>query len=214
MAPRRVAVLISGRGSNLRALAAAAPAIGVEIALVAGDRAATGLDWAAAAGLRTLLVERHAYAGREPFEAALDAALRAAAVEIICLAGFMRVLGAGFVRRWGDRLLNVHPSLLPAFPGLDTHARALAAGVRVHGCSVHLVRPALDQGPILVQGLVPVLPEDNQEALAARVLEVEYRCYPQALALVAHGRVRVADEVAHLPEGAERLVLHPLLRTG
>ncbi|MGI9417992.1 MAG: phosphoribosylglycinamide formyltransferase [Geminicoccaceae bacterium] len=192
----RVAVLVSGRGSNLKALIAAGekPDAPFEIALVISSQpAAGGLDVAAAAGIPGLVIDHKAYGGREAFERALDQKLNEAGVRLVCLAGFMRVLTPWFVERWQDRLLNIHPSLLPAFKGLDTHARALEAGVRVHGCTVHLVRPDLDDGPILVQGIAPVLPNDTEDTLAARVLEVEHRCYPLALALVASGRAKVAE---------------------
>lgn len=217
MGRRRVAVLISGRGSNLQALAdaAARPATPFEIVLAASDRpGASGLARAEEVGVPTALVDRRTFPDRAAHEAALERALQEAGAELVCLAGYMRVLSAGFVARWRDRLLNIHPSLLPAFRGLDTHARALAAGVQVHGCTVHLVRAELDAGPILVQGVVPVLPGDTAEALAARVLEVEHRCYPLALALLASGRVEVEGErlSARGAGPAERLLLHPLLR--
>ena len=192
----RVAVLISGRGSNLKALIAAGekPDAPFEIALVISNRpGAGGLDVAAAAEIPGLVIDHRAYDDREAFERTLDQKLNEAGVRLGCLAGFMRVLTPWFVERWQDRLLNIHPSLLPAFKGLDTHARALEAGVRVHGCTVHLVRPDLDDGPILVQGTVPVLQNDTEDALAARVLEVEHRCYPLALELVASGRAKVAE---------------------
>ncbi|MGI9510978.1 MAG: phosphoribosylglycinamide formyltransferase [Geminicoccaceae bacterium] len=191
----RVAVLISGRGSNLGALIAGQqPGAHYEIALVIANRpGAGGLDVAAAAGIANLTIDHKAYDGREPFEQALDQKLNEAGVRLVCLAGFMRVLSPWFVERWQDRLLNIHPSLLPAFKGLDTHARALKAGVRVHGCTVHLVRPELDDGPVLVQGTVPVREDDTEKTLAARVLEVEHRCYPLALELVASGRARLVD---------------------
>lgn len=192
----RVAVLVSGRGSNLKALIEAGEKADApfEIALVIANRpAAGGLDVAAAAGIPGLVVDHKGFDGREAFERALDGELNEAGVRLVCLAGFMRVLSPWFVERWQDRLLNIHPSLLPAFKGLDTHARALEAGVRVHGCTVHFVRPELDDGPIIVQETVPVMQGDTEETLAARVLEVEHRCYPRALELVASGRARLVE---------------------
>jgi len=194
---RRTAVLISGRGSNLEALIAhcAAPAANAEIALVVSNRpAAAGLAHARAAGIPAAVIDHHRHDSRESFEAEIDAALENHGIEIACLAGFMRILSAGFVARWRDRLLNVHPSLLPALRGLDTHRRALEAGVRFHGCTVHFSRAELDAGPIIVQGVVPVRADDTEDSLAARVLTLEHRCYPQALELVAAGRVRVEGE--------------------
>jgi len=195
----RVGVLISGRGSNLQALidACADPSFPAEIVLVVSNQAAAqGLARARAAGIPTRVVPHRDYPDRASFDAALDAALREAAVELVCLAGFMRLLGDAFVNAWRDRLVNIHPALLPAFKGLHTHERALAAGVRLHGCTVHFVRPAMDEGPIIVQGAVPVLPDDTPEALAQRVLAVEHRAYPLALRLIAEGRVRVEGERA------------------
>ena len=195
-ARRRTAVLISGRGSNLGALidAAADPAYPAEIALVLSNRAAaTGLDRARAAGIATAAVSYKA-AGAAAAEAEMTAILAANGIEIICLAGYMRLLSADFVARWRDRMLNIHPSLLPLFPGLDTHERALAAGVKVHGCTVHFVRHEMDSGPIIGQAAVPVLDTDTPETLAARVLGAEHVLYPGALALVASGGVRVEDE--------------------
>ncbi|MEM7042636.1 MAG: phosphoribosylglycinamide formyltransferase [Pseudomonadota bacterium] len=190
-----VAVLISGRGSNLKALIAGQrPDAHYEIALVVTNRpGAGGLGIADEAGIPNLVIDHKAFGEREAFERELDRKLKEAGVELVCLAGFMRVLTPWFVERWQDRLLNIHPSLLPAFKGLDTHARALEAGVRVHGCTVHFVRPELDDGPILVQGVVPVLGDDTEETLAARVLEVEHQAYPLALELMASGRARIVD---------------------
>jgi phosphoribosylglycinamide formyltransferase-1 len=182
-----VAVLISGRGSNMSALleAAQAPDYPARIALVATDRPdAQGLAHAAAAGVATLALDARAL-GRSAFEAALDAGLRARGVELICLAGFMRILSADFVGRWRGRALNIHPSLLPAYKGLDTHARALADGVAEHGCTVHWVTPELDSGEIVAQARVPVNPGDDPATLAARVLAQEHALYPRALAQVA-----------------------------
>ena len=171
---RRVAILISGRGSNMAALLAAAadPAYPAEIALVLANRGdAAGLGHARARGVPTALVESRVFGrDRAGFETALEAELHGHGVELVALAGFMRVLTEGFCLRWRDRLVNIHPSLLPAFPGLDTHARALAAGVKLHGCTVHLVRAGVDDGPILAQAAVPVLDDDTEESLAARVL--------------------------------------------
>ncbi len=199
-------MLISGRGSNLAALLAAAsdPAYPAEIVLVLSNRAeAAGLARAEAAGVPTSVVESRGFRGdRAGFEAAMEAVLARHAVDLISLAGFLRVLTEGFVRRWAGRLVNIHPSLLPAFPGLDTHARALAAGVALHGCTVHLVTPGVDEGPILAQAAVPVLPEDTPETLAARVLAEEHRIYPAALAWLAAGRVREAAGGRRLIEGA------------
>ena len=197
MARKRVAILISGRGSNMAALIAAAevPDYPAEIAIVIADRRdAAGLARAKAAGVPISVVDYAGAGSRSAAEAALDRTLSEAQIDIVCLAGFMRVLSADFVARWRDRLINIHPSLLPAFPGLDTHNRALAAGVREHGCSVHFVRAAVDSGPVIARATVPVLPSDTADGLAARVLAAEHRLYPEALALVASGAVTVAGE--------------------
>lgn len=185
----RVAVLISGRGSNMAALIAAAalPGYPAQVAVVLSDRAeAAGLESAAQAGVATKAVPAKGRP-REAFEAALQAELEAHSADFVALAGFMRVLSAEFVARWEGRILNIHPSLLPSFPGLDTHARALAAGVRLHGCTVHLVTAGVDEGPILAQAAVPVLEGDTEEALAARVLTQEHRLYPAALSWLVEG---------------------------
>ena len=194
---KRIAVLISGRGSNMQALieAARAPDYPAEIVRVMSNRPdAGGLAHAGEAGIATDVVDHKAFLGRDKFEAELDRRLHDAGAELICLAGFMRLLTGRFVDAWRDRLINIHPSLLPAFPGLDTHARALAAGVRFTGCTVHFVRTEMDVGPIIVQAAVPVLPDDDEGRLAARVLEAEHRAYPLALALVAGGRTSVRGE--------------------
>ena len=198
-AKRPVAVLISGRGSNLQALIEAArdPAHAASIALVVSNEpSAAGLSRAVAADIATDVVSHRDFATRSDFETALTARLESAGAEIVCLAGFMRVLTGGFVQRWRDRLINIHPSLLPAFPGLDTHARALEAGVKVHGCTVHFVRSKVDAGPIIGQAAVPVLPEDTEASLAERVLAAEHRLYPRCLDLVAAGQVDVTGETA------------------
>jgi formyltetrahydrofolate-dependent phosphoribosylglycinamide formyltransferase len=183
---RRVGILISGRGSNMRALieAAESPDYPAEIVVVISDRAgAAGLGTAREAKIPALAIQSKAFGrDREAHERALDAELRARGVEILCLAGYMRLLTPYLVGRWAGRMLNIHPSLLPDFPGLDTHRRALAAGAAKHGCTVHLVTETMDAGPILAQATVPVLPGDNEDQLAARVLVQEHRLYPAALA--------------------------------
>ena len=197
MARLRVGVLISGSGTNLQALIDDCARTGAasEIALVLSNRAdAYGLTRAAEAGLPHRVIDHRRYGTRAAFERALTEALEASGVELVCLAGFMRVLTAEFVERWRDRLINIHPSLLPAFKGLDTHARAIEAGVRFSGCTVHFVRPEVDCGPIIVQAAVPVLPGDTAKSLAARVLREEHRCLPLAVRLVAQGRVSVVGE--------------------
>src|SRR6516165_5574971 len=197
MAKKRVAVLISGRGSNLLALIEAAKqrSYPAEISLVLSNRAeAAGLSHARSAGIETAIIDHTVHGtDRQAFEEAMQKRLVERDIELVCLAGFMRLLTPWFVGQWQERLLNVHPALLPAFKGLDTHRRALAAGVKIHGASVHFVVPEMDSGPILAQGAVAVHEDDNEETLAARVLEVEHRIYPQGLALVARGRVRVED---------------------
>ncbi|MEX2642267.1 MAG: phosphoribosylglycinamide formyltransferase [Acetobacterales bacterium] len=193
MTRRKTGVLISGRGSNLKCLieACAAPDYPAEIVLVVSNRAnAAGLDHARAAGIAHVVVPHRDYADRESFDAAVTGALERAGVEIVCLAGFMRLLSDAFVTRWHDRLLNIHPSLLPAFKGTHAHRDALAAGVRFSGCTVHFVRLEMDSGPIIVQAAVPVAPDDTEATLGARVLAAEHRAYPLALRLVASGRAR------------------------
>jgi phosphoribosylglycinamide formyltransferase-1 len=193
MTRKRVAILISGRGSNMAALIAAAkaPDFPAEIVLVIADRPdAAGMALAKAEGVATAIVDYRSRGNKPAAEHELDRYLSEAAIDLICLAGFMRILSAGFVERWRDRLINIHPSLLPAFPGLDTHARALAAKVREHGCTVHFVRAIVDRGPIIAQAAVPVLEDDTAESLAARVLAAEHRLYPEALARVATGAAK------------------------
>jgi phosphoribosylglycinamide formyltransferase-1 len=197
MERKRVAVLISGRGSNMAALieAARAPDYPAEIALVVANRAdAAGLQRAEAAGIPTTIVEHARYgADRDGFERAIETVLAAHGIVLVCLAGFMRRLTSAFVQRWEGRLINVHPSLLPAFKGLDTHARALEAGVKIHGASVHFVVPELDSGPIIAQAAIAVRDVDTADALAERVLAAEHRIYPLALALLAEERLRIVD---------------------
>ena len=175
--------------------AAKAPDCRADVVLVVADRIdAAGLAAAQAAGVATAVADYRALGGRSAGEREIDRFLAEARIDLVCLAGFMRVLSADFVERWRDRLINIHPSLLPAFPGLDTHARALAAKVREHGCTVHFVRTAVDSGPIIAQATVPVLAGDTPDTLAARVLAAEHRLYPEALALVASGAVAVEGE--------------------
>jgi len=188
---KRVAILISGRGSNMAALVAAArhPDFPADIALVLSNRPdAGGLMAARAAGVRADAIDHRPFgADRTAHEAAFDATLRDAGIEIVCLAGYMRLLTPFLVQAWQGRMLNIHPSLLPSFPGLHTHARALAAGVKLHGCTVHLVTQQVDEGPILAQAAVPVLPGDGPDELAARVLRQEHVLYPAALSAFAGG---------------------------
>ncbi|MQX36769.1 phosphoribosylglycinamide formyltransferase [Roseospira navarrensis] len=200
-----VAILISGRGSNMMALveACADPAFPARVALVLSNEPdAAGLTWAADRGLPVAVVPHRDHETRAAFDAAMDARIREAGARLVCLAGFMRLLTPGFVEGWGDRILNVHPALLPAFKGLHTHERALDAGAKLHGCTVHLVRPEMDSGPIVAQAAVPVLPDDTPETLGARVLAQEHRIYPLALRLLAEGRVRVSGEACVI-QGAE-----------
>ena len=198
----RTAILISGRGSNMAALLAAArdPGFPAEIALVLANRAdAGGLATAAAAGIPTAVVPSREYGrDRAAHEAAVQAVLEAHGIGLVCLAGYMRLLTPWLVERWAGRMLNIHPSLLPAFPGLDTHARALAAGARLHGCTVHWVTEGMDEGPILAQAAVPVLPGDDEPALAARVLAQEHLLYPAALRQAAGGAVALPSPGAAL----------------
>ena len=194
MRRRRTAILISGRGSNMDALieAARAPDFPAEIVLVASNRPdAPGLARAKAAGLAVAAVDHKIYAGREEFERALQIILETHRVEMICLAGFMRLFSPWFIGQWRDRLLNIHPALLPSYRGLHTHERALADGVKIHGCTVHFVVPEMDEGPIVAQAAVPVLDTDTAETLGARVLAQEHAIYPNALRLVASDAVHV-----------------------
>jgi phosphoribosylglycinamide formyltransferase-1 len=190
---RRVAVLISGRGSNMASLIEATrrPDFPAEIALVFSNRPdAPGLAAARAEGLDTAVADHKAFAGRSEFEASLQAVLAERRIELICLAGFMRMLTPAFAEAWAGRILNIHPALLPSYRGLHTHERALADGVRIHGCTVHFVVAGMDEGPIIAQAAVPVMDDDTPETLGSRVLEQEHEIYPLALELVAAGRAR------------------------
>jgi phosphoribosylglycinamide formyltransferase-1 len=196
MAKRRLGILISGRGSNMMALVAAAraPNYPAEVAAIISNRPeAAGLAWARAEGLPATLIDHKAYASREAFDAALDQVLVKSNVELIALAGFMRIETPAFVRKWQGRQLNIHPSLLPAFKGLNPQAQALHAGVKISGCTVHFVTEDLDAGPIIAQAAVPVCEGDSPESLAARILVAEHKLYPEAVALVAAGRTRLCD---------------------
>jgi len=213
MARKRVVVLISGRGSNMAALidAAGDPNYPVEIVGVISDRAeAKGLNAAAALGIEAVSITRADHPDKASLDAALDAELKRMRADIVCLAGYMRLLTPGFTETWAGRLINIHPSLLPLFKGLDTHARAIESGMRVHGCSVHFVTAEMDGGPIIAQAAVPILPGDDSDRLAARVLAVEHQLYPLALRLVATGKARMENGRAILSGvSAEGALLSP-----
>jgi phosphoribosylglycinamide formyltransferase-1 len=192
---KRMVVLISGRGSNMQAMVDA----GLPVAAVISNRAdAAGLVYAAGRGIATAIVAHRDYATREAFDSALAQAIDGFRPDLVALAGFMRILTDAFVLRYQDRMLNIHPSLLPAFAGLDTHARALAAGVKLHGCTVHFVTPQLDHGPIVIQAAVPVLSDDDEAKLAARVLAQEHRIYPQAARWFLDGKLVIENGVVRV----------------
>ena len=194
---KSVVILISGRGSNMQAIAEAG--LPVRVAAVISNRAdAAGLEWAAKRGIATQMVDHRGFAGRDAFDAALADAIEAHRPDLVVLAGFMRILGEAFVTRFAGRMLNIHPSLLPSFPGLHTHRRAIEEGVKVHGTTVHFVTPALDHGPIVIQAAVPVLPDDDEDSLAERVLEAEHRIYPQAVRWFAEDRLVIRDGVVRV----------------
>jgi len=203
---RRVAILISGRGSNMAALieAAKAPDFPAEIVTVVSNRAdASGLEKAAASGIATTVIESKPFGkDRAGFEAMLQRALDESNVELICLGGFMRLFTAEFVQRWYGRMLNIHPSLLPSFPGLDPHGQALSTGVKISGATVHFVIPETDAGPIVMQGAVAVADDDTAETLSTRILGIEHRIYPEALRLLAEGRVRLEGDVCKVSGNA------------
>jgi len=196
MTRKRTAILISGRGSNMAALIAAAadPSYPAEIVGVVSDRAdAAGLGIAAARGVPVQVVPRTDFPSKDAHDDAIDKALERLGAEIVALAGYMRLLTAPFVEKWRGRMINIHPALLPLFKGLDSHRRALEAGIRVHGCTVHFVTPDMDDGPIIAQAAVPVMLGDDEAALSARVLKAEHRLYPMALRLVAEGKARMDE---------------------
>ena len=214
---KSIVILISGRGSNMASLidAVADGSLPVRVAAVLANRpAAPGLEFAAARGIPTRVVDHTQYPGRDAFDAALAEAIDAWAPDLVVLAGFMRILSDGFVAHYAGRLINIHPSLLPAFPGLHTHQRALDEGVRIHGCTVHFVTPALDHGPIIAQAAVPVLDGDDAASLAARVLAQEHRLYPLAVRWFAEGRLRLAGGRVELAagQGADGCLISPALR--
>ena len=207
---KRIVILISGRGSNMEAIVQRCAAEGwpARVAAVVSNRAdAKGLQFAAAHGIATTVVDHKAYASREAFDEALAATIDGFAPDLVVLAGFMRILGAAFVERYAGRMLNIHPSLLPAFPGLHTHERALEAGCKATGATVHFVTPALDHGPIVMQSVVPVHPGDTAEALAARVLATEHVIYPQSVRWFVEGRLHVERGVVTQTEGAAQLLV-------
>lgn len=215
MAGLKLGVLISGRGSNLQALidASALSDYPARIATVVSNAAdAYGLVRATAAGIPTRVIDHRDYVDRAAFEDALSAALAEEEVDLVCLAGFMRLLTDGFVERWWNRLINIHPSLLPAFRGLHTHRRAIEAGVRFSGCTVHFVRPAMDDGPIIVQAAVPVCDDDDETSLAQRVLAAEHRIYPHAVRLFAEGRLQIEGSRVLVRDGkaAECCSINPV----
>ncbi len=215
-----IVILISGRGSNMDALleAVASGALAVRVAAVISNRAdAAGLPSAAAKGVVTRVVDHREFASRAAFDATLAAAIDEFSPDLVVLAGFMRLLSEDFVRHFAGRLINIHPSLLPAFPGLHTHRRALAEGVRVHGCTVHFVTPLVDHGPIIVQAAVPVLDGDDETSLAARVLVQEHRVYPLAVRWFVEGRFRLCGERVEgvalgAPQDGTAALISPALR--
>lgn len=215
MARLKTGVLISGSGTNLQALLDAArdPAYPAEIVLVISNRdEAQGLARAAHAGVATRVIDHGGYDSREAFDDALDRSLQEAGVELVCLAGFMRILSRGFVEKWAGRLVNIHPSLLPSFRGLDAQGQALRAGVKLAGATVHFVVPEMDAGPIIVQGAVPVLEGDDASSLSARILSVEHRIYPLAVKLIGAGRVGIDGDrvvITGPSQDPARMLLNP-----
>ena len=215
---RRVAILISGRGSNMAALIEAAKAsdFPAEIAVVISNRAeAAGLDRARSSGIATEVIESKPFGkDRAAFEKVLEESLGRHRIELICLGGFMRLFTAEFVQRWYGRMLNIHPSLLPSFPGLDPHGQALKAGAKISGATVHFVIPQTDAGPIVMQGAVPVRDDDTAEALSERILAVEHRIYPEALRLLASGRLRLVGDLCRIEDeaGSGAPLISPLVK--
>jgi phosphoribosylglycinamide formyltransferase 1 len=210
----KVGVLISGRGSNLKALIDAASGEGypAQIACVIADKEAAGLDHARKAGIPAFVVDRKAFADRQSFEEAVSAKFVEHEVKLICLAGFMRILSSWFVNEWLDRLINIHPSLLPSFPGLEVQKRAVEEGVKFSGCTVHFVRPKMDAGPIIIQAVVPVLQDDDEHTLADRILVQEHKIYSYAVKLIAQGRVNIHNERTFIADASvPEAVSNPLV---
>jgi len=215
----KIGVLISGRGSNLQALIddlrqPGAPA--KIVCVISNEAEVQGLERARKANIPTEILSHREFKTREEFDRALDAKLRAHGVELVCLAGFMRLLSPWFAETWRDKLVNIHPSLLPSFPGLHPHRDALAAGVKFSGCTVHFVRPETDKGPIIIQAAVPVLPDDDEQTLSARILAAEHKAYPQAVRFIAEGRVNVYEERVFVADATApaNAVLNPAAVTG
>ena len=215
MAKLKLAVLISGRGSNLQALTAACadPIYPAEIVLVISNHAeAKGIKWAGDVNLPTLAINHQDFANRADFDREMTAAMNDAGVELVCLAGFMRLLSEEFVTHWRNRLINIHPSLLPAFKGLDVQARAITAGAKFSGCTVHYVRHEMDVGPIICQAVVPIHVDDDADALAARILVQEHMIYPQAVRWIAEKRISINDEKVDLdkPIQSDGTMINPM----
>ncbi|WP_085904431.1 phosphoribosylglycinamide formyltransferase [Kiloniella majae] len=215
MARLKVGVLISGRGSNLQALldAAADPAFPAEIVLVVSNVPnVAGLDRAKKAGVATATINHRDYKSRIDFDNAVTETLKSSDVEFVCLAGFMRLVTQEFVEHWHNRMINIHPAILPLFPGLDTHQRALDEGCKLHGCTVHFVRHEMDSGPIVGQAAVPVLPEDTESSLAARVLTAEHKLYPECLKLIAEKNITITGNgltFKQAPQTTEEIICNP-----
>ena len=212
-----IGILISGNGSNLQALidACNSGVIPAKIAVVISNKStAFGLERAKKAGIATVVLSHKDYISRDEYDTALTATLEQHGVSFVCLAGFMRLLTPAFTQAWHDRLINIHPSLLPSFKGLDTHARAIAAGVKFTGCTVHFVRPAMDEGPIIIQAVVPVLQDDTPETLAARVFPFEHQCYVEALRIIAMGGYKIVEEKVILdkPSTISQSLIHPFTK--
>ena len=213
MTRKRTAVLISGRGTNMSALVQAAsnPSFPAEIVLVLADNPdAGGIEKARDVGVKTAIVDRRRFEDRTAFEAALQERLEEASAELVCLAGFMRVLSADFVDRWFGRMINIHPSILPSFRGVDTHRRVLEAGVKLHGCSVHFVKADVDAGPIIAQAAIPILPDDTPMTLSDRLLPVEHRVFPMALRLLASDAIRIDGDRVRI-DGSPQQESAPLI---
>lgn len=216
MARLKIAVVISGRGSNLQALIDSCANRGFPaeiVTVISNVPGAQGLARAKEAGIPTDVIDSRSFKSRTEFDAALDASLAMSGAKLVCLAGFMRLLSEGFVNKWRDRVINIHPSLIPAFTGRNTHERVLQAGVRFTGCTVHFVRPEMDKGPIIIQAAVPVRGDDTPKTLAARVLEAEHRIYPEAVRLIALERVRVHGDVVLIDGAAapDAVLINPRL---